>query len=68
MSSILDKKFYDDNKLYFNYIDEIKNSKISREDFVYHFPVFVGEVNLSRYIFLYECYKKSKNLMATLLM
>ena len=50
MTSILDKKFYDDNKIYFDYIKEIKNSKISREDLVHHFPVFVGEVNLLRYL------------------
>ncbi len=62
MTSNLDKKFYKDNKIYFDYIKKIKKTKIKNEDFIYHFPVFVGEVNLSRYIFLYECYKKVQKL------
>ena len=58
----IDSKFQKEDKLYFDYIKKIKKSKINKEDFIYHFPVFVGEVNLSRFILLYECYKKVQKL------
>jgi|TARA_Y100000294_G_scaffold175930_1_gene197126 hypothetical protein len=62
MTSFLDNKFSKENRIYFDYIKKIKKSEISKEDFIYQFPVFVGEVNLSRYLFLYECYKKVQKL------
>ena len=51
-----------DDKIYFNYIKKIKNEKINNLDFVYHFPVYAGEVNLARFIFFYEMYKRVKDL------
>ena len=55
-------KHIKEDKIYFNYIKKIKNEKINNLDFVYHFPVYAGEVNLARFIFFYEMYKKVKDL------
>ena len=35
---------------------------IDKIDMVHHFPVFVGDVNLARFICFYEMFKKVKNL------
>ena len=56
------KKFSKEDKIYFNYINYIKKKRIDKVDFIYQFPVFVGDVNMARLIFLYEIYKKVKNL------
>lgn len=55
-------RFYKEDKDYFNYIKKIEKYKISKLDFIYHFPIFVGDVNLARFIFLYESYKKVEKL------
>ena len=56
------KRFSKEDKIYFNYINHIKRKKIDKLDFIYQFPVFVGDVNIARLIFLYEIYKKVQNL------
>ena len=56
------KRFSNEDKIYFNYIKYIKKKKIDKLDFIYQFPVFVGDVNIARLIFLYETYKKVQNL------
>ena len=53
-------KHIKEDKIYFNYIKKIKNEKINNLDFVYHFPVYAGEVNLARFIFFYEMYKSKR--------
>lgn len=55
-------KYLKDDEIYFKYIKRIQNEKISNLDFIYHFPVYAGEVNLARFIFFYEMFKKVKNL------
>lgn len=52
-------KFKTDDKIYFEYIDELKKMHPTIRDLVYDFPIFIGHVNLSRYIFFYELYKKT---------
>ena len=55
-------KYKKDDDIYFNYIKKIKKEKISNLDFIYQFPVYSGEVNLARFIFFYEMFKKVKDL------
>ena len=55
-------KYKKDDDIYFNYIKKIKKEKISNLDFIYQFPVYSGEVNLARFIFFYEIFKKVKDL------
>jgi hypothetical protein len=45
------KKFSKEDKIYFNYINYIKKKRIDKVDFIYQFPVFVGDVNMARLIF-----------------
>lgn len=51
-------KFSGQDKPYFEYIKELEIMNPSVKEVVYNFPLFVGEVNLSRYLFFYELYKK----------
>ena len=53
------KKFDEDDKLYFDYINELEKMEPSIRDLIYNFPLFVGPVNLSRYLFFYELYIKA---------
>ena len=46
------KRFYKDDKIYFNYINYIKRKKIDKLDFIYQFPVFVGDVNMARFLYI----------------
>ncbi|MFB9276306.1 class I SAM-dependent methyltransferase [Cohnella cellulosilytica] len=56
------KKFKDVNNDFFSYLDELQTMDIETKDFLYHFPVFVGYVNMSRFLFLYDLYKKVNEL------
>ena len=58
----MNKKFNNEDKIYFNYIKSLKGMNIDKIDMVHHFPVFVGDVNLARFICFYEMFKKVKNL------
>jgi hypothetical protein len=51
-------KFKDVNSEFFTYLEELQTMDIDMKDFIYHFPVFVGYVNLGRFLFLYDLYKK----------
>ena len=55
-------KHFNEDKIYFKYIEQIKKAKISNIDFIYQFPVYVGEVNIARLLFFYEMYQKTKGL------
>ena len=43
-------------------IDEILNLGIPKIDLLHQFPAYVGHVNIARYLFLYDLYKKCYNL------
>lgn len=55
-------KFKDVDKDYFQYIDSLPELNIEPKDLIYHFPAFVGQVNLGRFLFFYDLYKKVENL------
>ncbi len=55
-------KFKDIDKEYFSYIENILEYNLDTIDFISQFPIFVGHVNLGRYLFLYDLYKKVENL------
>ena len=55
-------KHFNEDKIYFKYIEQIKKAKISNIDLIYQFPVYVGEVNIARLLFFYEMYQKTKGL------
>ena len=41
-------KFKKEDKIYFDYIKSLKKTKIDPIEMIYHFPVFVGDVNFSK--------------------
>ncbi|MEI7474093.1 MAG: class I SAM-dependent methyltransferase [bacterium] len=51
-------KYKEIDKKYFNYLDELSKMEIPERDFIFQFPVFVGQVNLARYLFFYDLYKQ----------
>ena len=51
-------KFSDIDKDYFYYIDELLKSNVDKKDLIYNFPVYVGSVNLGRFLFFYDLYKQ----------
>lgn len=51
-------KFTKEDEIYFNYIEELDKYNYCSKDIIYDFTVFVGQVNLARFIFFYELYKK----------
>ena len=55
-------KFKKEDKVYFDYIKSLKKTKLDPVEIVYHFPVFVGDVNLARFISFFEIFKKVKSL------
>ena len=61
------KKFENDDNKYFEYIDNLLDESPSIKDIIYQFPVFVGSVNLARFITLYEVYMKTINISGDIL-
>jgi hypothetical protein len=51
------RKFEHRNERYYQGLETIKSLDYEFEDLVHHFPCFVGHMTLSRFLFLYECYK-----------
>ncbi len=51
-------KFQDPDKTYFSFIDELEKMNLSSREIIYDFPVFVGHVNIGRYLFLYDLYRQ----------
>ena len=60
-------KFEEDNNVYFSYLDSIQKQPPNSVDIIHHFPSYVGSVNLSRFLSLYEIYSLTKNLSGDLL-
>jgi hypothetical protein len=52
------QKFAEPDALYFHYIQQLKQMQVDTQDLVFQFPVFVGQVNLARYLFFYDLYKR----------
>jgi hypothetical protein len=52
-------KFNSRRDSYYKGVEKIKELNYSFEDLIEHFPCFVGHMSLSRFIGLYELYKKS---------
>lgn len=55
-------KFLDVDEKYFESLEEILKMDIETRDFIYQFPVFVGQVNIGRYLFFYDLYKRVMDL------
>ena len=55
-------KFKKEDKIYFDYIKSLKKTNIDPIEMIYHFLVFVGDVNLARFISFFEIFKKVKGL------
>jgi hypothetical protein len=51
-------KFEEMDKKFHASINNILELEISKIDFIHGFPLFTGWVNLARYLFLYDLYKK----------
>ena len=54
-------KFHED-KDYHSYVNKLLESNIPPIDFLHQFPAYTCKVNLSRFLSLYELYKKVSNL------
>ena len=54
-------KFHEDKDYHF-YVNKLLKSNIPPIDFLHQFPAYTGKVNLSRFLSLYELYKKVSNL------
>ena len=55
-------KFKKVDEEYFKYIDQLLKLEVPVEDLIFQFPAFVGHVNLARFLFLYDLYKKTIDL------
>jgi len=53
------EKFSAQDAEFHNYIAALMDMDIPPKDFVHQFPLFTGGVNLARYLFFYEMYKKT---------
>lgn len=52
-------KFNEVDEKYFSYIDQLLESELPAKDLIYQFPAYVGHVNLARFLFFYDLYKKT---------
>tara|TARA_B100000315_G_scaffold201887_1_gene194427 strand:- start:812 stop:1522 length:711 start_codon:yes stop_codon:yes gene_type:complete len=55
-------KYNDVDEDYFKYIDQLLKLDVPVKDLIFQFPAFVGHVNLARFLFLYDLYKKTIDL------
>ena len=55
------QKFIEDDIKYFEYMDELEKMNFSAKDLMFNYPVFAGHVNMARYMFFYDLYKKHWN-------
>jgi hypothetical protein len=55
-------KFESEDSDYFRYIDLLESMNVPTRDLVFQFPVFVGQVNLARYLYFYDLYKQVNSL------
>ena len=50
-------KYKADDRTYFHYIDNLDAINPAAKEIIYNFPVYIGAVNLARFIALYEIYQ-----------
>ena len=55
------KKFNELRKSYYDLINKLSRG-FSSQELIENFPIFAGELTLSRYFTLYEYYKKTRHL------
>ena len=55
-------KYRAEDEAFHKGIESILNLGIEPKEFIHHFSCFTGHVNLARYLFFYECYKKVTDL------
>jgi|GEM_PF-5440802 len=55
-------KFAHRREDYYRGLETIKSLGYSTEDFLHHFPAFVGQMTLGRFLCLYEAYKATLGL------
>lgn len=51
-------KFEKPDKKYFEYMDKLEEMNLPAKDLLFNFPAFAGHVNIGRYLFFYDLYKK----------
>jgi predicted O-methyltransferase YrrM len=56
------QKFAHRREAYYRGLETIKSLGYSTEDFLHHFPAFVGQMTLGRFLCLYEAYKATLGL------
>lgn len=59
-------KFAAVDKGYFEYIEWLEKQGFANREIVFNFPVFVGQVNLARFLMLYELYDRVKQMAGDL--
>lgn len=52
-------KFADKRDGYYRGVEEMKGMGYPTEDFIHHYPCFVGHLTLARFLSLNECYQKT---------
>ena len=59
----LDEKHNDADLKYFEYLGWLENQEsISERDLLYHFPAFVGSVNLARFLSLFKAFEATQHI------
>jgi hypothetical protein len=59
----LDEKHNDADVKYFEYLAWLENQEsISERDLLYHFPAFVGSVNLARFLSLFKAFEATQHI------
>lgn len=55
--SIRKNKFVVEDNQYFDFIENLASKDINIKDAIFHFPLYVGHVNMARLLTFYEAYK-----------
>lgn len=65
--SLIERKHVQANGTYFDYLDWIVDlDDVSRQDLIFHFPAYVGQVNLARFLCIADAYRKVMHLSGDL--
>lgn len=54
----MDEKFASDNKTFFDYLGHLEQTQPELRDLLDHFPAYVGQVNLARFLSLADAYRE----------
>jgi len=59
----LEEKHKDADEKYFKYLDWLQGQEsFSEQDLLFHFPAFVGSVNLARFLSLFKAYESTQHI------